>query len=34
VELITRRQLPRDLAVAQTVQQLYHETWDGLQAEK
>jgi hypothetical protein len=33
IELITRRQLPRDLAVAATVRDLYIETWDGLQAE-
>jgi len=33
VELITRRQLPRDLAVATVVRDLYLELWDGLQAE-
>ena len=33
VELILRRKLPRDLKVAPAVQQLYFETWDGLQAE-
>jgi hypothetical protein len=34
IELIQRRQLPRDLAVHPAVQALYFETWDGLQAEK
>jgi hypothetical protein len=34
VELILRRKLPRDLAVAPTVRQLYLETWDALQAER
>ena len=34
VELILRRKLPRDLAVAPTVRMLYTETWDALQAEK
>ncbi len=33
VELITRRQLPRDLTVAEPVRQAYLELWDGLQAE-
>lgn len=33
VELILRRKLPRNLAVAPAAQQLYLETWDGLQAE-
>ena len=33
VELILRRKLPRDLAVAQAVRPLYLETWDALQAE-
>ncbi len=33
IELITRRQLPRDLAIAAVVRDLYTETWDGLQAE-
>ncbi|PWU22108.1 MAG: hypothetical protein C5B50_00210 [Verrucomicrobia bacterium] len=33
IELIQRRKLPRDLAVATVVRQLYLETWDGLQAE-
>lgn len=33
-ELILRRKLPRDLAVAQEVRALYVETWDALQAEK
>jgi hypothetical protein len=33
IELITRRQLPRDLAVAEAVRQSYLEIWDGLQAE-
>jgi hypothetical protein len=32
-ELILRRKLPRDLAVAAVVQQLYHQAWDALQAE-
>lgn len=33
VELILRRKLPRDLAVAPAVRALYTETWDALQAE-
>ena len=33
IELILRRKLPRDLAVASPVQKLYWETWDSLQAE-
>ncbi len=33
VELITRRQLPREFPVASVVRDLYLETWDGLQAE-
>jgi hypothetical protein len=33
VELILRRKLPRDLKVAPAVQNLYLETWDGLEAE-
>jgi hypothetical protein len=33
VELILRRKLPRDLAVALAVRSLYLETWDALQAE-
>lgn len=33
VELITRRNLPRDLAVAEPVRQAYLELWDGLKAE-
>jgi hypothetical protein len=33
VELILRRKLPRDLAVASVVRSLYLETWDALQAE-
>ena len=33
VELITRRTLPRELAVAEPVRQVYLELWDGLQAE-
>jgi hypothetical protein len=33
VELIARRQLPRGLAVAAVVRDLYLETWDGLEAE-
>lgn len=33
VELISRRNLPRDLAVASAVRDLYLETWDGLKAE-
>jgi hypothetical protein len=32
-ELILRRKLPRDLAVAPVVRALYTETWDALQAE-
>jgi hypothetical protein len=34
VELITRRKLPRDLAVAPAVQPAYLELWDGLRSEK
>lgn len=34
IELILRRKLPRDLAVAPAVLALYLETWDALQAEK
>ena len=34
IELITRRKLPRDLAVNPAVRALYTETWDALQAEK
>ena len=33
VELILRRKLPRDLAVAPAVRSLYLETWDALRAE-
>jgi hypothetical protein len=33
VELITRRKLARELAVAPAVRALYQETWDALQAE-
>ena len=33
IELILRRKLPRDLAVAPAVRTLYTETWDALQAE-
>ena len=33
IELITRRKLPRDLAVAPAVRDLYIETWDALQNE-
>jgi len=33
VELILRRKLPRDLAVARSVRPRYLETWDALQAE-
>lgn len=33
IELILRRKLPRDLAVAPAVRALYQETWDALQAE-
>jgi len=33
IELIIRRKLPRDLAVAPVVRALYTETWDALQAE-
>ena len=33
VELISRRNLPRDLAVAPVVRNLYLEIWDGLKAE-
>ena len=34
IELILRRKLPRDLAVAPAVRTLYLETWDAIQAEK
>ncbi len=34
IELIARRKLPRDLAVAPAVRAHYLETWDALQAEK
>lgn len=34
IELIQRRQLPRDIAVNPAVRSLYIETWDALQAEK
>jgi len=34
IELITRRKLPRDLAVSPAVRTLFIETWDALQAEK
>lgn len=34
IELITRRKLPRDLAINPAVRSLYTETWDALQAEK
>jgi hypothetical protein len=34
IELITRRKLPRALAVNPVVRPLYEETWDALQAEK
>jgi hypothetical protein len=34
VELITRRKLPRDLAVNPAVRSFYQELWDALQAEK
>jgi hypothetical protein len=34
VELILRRELPRDLAVHPVVGSLYRETWDALRAEK
>jgi hypothetical protein len=33
IELILRRKLPRDLAVASVIRALYTETWDALQAE-
>jgi hypothetical protein len=33
IELILRKKLPRDLAVAPAVRALYTETWDALQAE-
>jgi hypothetical protein len=33
VELIVRRKLPRELAIAEPVRNLYLEIWDGLQAE-
>ena len=33
VELIIRRKLPRDFAVAEPIHNLYLELWDGLQAE-
>ena len=32
-ELILRRKLPRDLAVAPAVRNLYTETWDAIQSE-
>jgi hypothetical protein len=32
-ELILRRKLPRELAVAPAVRALYTDTWDALQAE-
>jgi hypothetical protein len=34
VELILRRNLPRDLAVNPVVRPLYQETWEAIQAEK
>jgi hypothetical protein len=34
VELISRRKLPRDLAVNPAIRALYLDTWDALQAEK
>ena len=34
IELISRRKLPRDLAVNPVVRALYTETWDALQLEK
>jgi len=34
VELIIRRQLPRDLSVHPAVRRLYEETWDAIEAEK
>ena len=34
IELISRRKLPRDLAVNPAVRALYTETWDALQSEK
>jgi hypothetical protein len=34
VELITRRHLPRDLAVQPVVRSLYEEIWDALQQEQ
>jgi hypothetical protein len=34
IELITRRKLPRDLAIHPAVRALYTETWDAIQAEK
>ena len=34
IELIQRRQLPRDVAIASAVRKLYEETWDALQAER
>jgi hypothetical protein len=33
IELILRRKLSRDLAVAPVIRKLYTETWDALQAE-
>ena len=33
IELILRRKLPRDLRVAEAIQQLYLETWDAVQSE-
>jgi hypothetical protein len=34
IELIKALQLPRELAVDETVRALYRETWDGLAAEQ
>jgi hypothetical protein len=34
VELILRRELPRDLAIVTAVRDIYRETWDALKAEK
>jgi len=34
IELVVRRRLPRDLAVASVVQHYYLEIWDGLKAEQ
>ena len=33
LQLIARRSLPRELAVAPAIRDLYMETWDGLKAE-